>query len=1044
MPYLNVAEVETALLLASAAPFSAYTQLLPLPYLTWEGRQCNALKIGNGSSSGRPAVCFLGGVHAREWGSCDILVNFIQQLQQSYRTGTAPMFGASPFSASDVKTIVDTLDVIVFPQVNPDGRAYSMTADAMWRKNRRTSAPNSPACPGVDVNRNFDFLWDFTTGFDPLAATHTSNDPCDLEVFHGPSAFSEPESRNVQWLLDSFPSILAFIDVHSYGEDILYSWGDDESQSADPNMTFLNAAYDGQRGIGGDAYKEYVRPDDRSRSLALATAVGAAIHAVRGIAYTVKPSYDLYPTSGASDDYVYSRGFADPTKAKTLAFTVEWGTEFQPPYAEMQNIVTELTSGLLGFCLKACEMENAVAWQLTGNSVTDPATDFLGTTDNQPLGIRTNSVERLRVTTDGNTGLGTSAPSARLSVVASGASEVGGTARSATLLTSAGSLAGAAGSELALASLGFVAGGNSASLGVRALRVSNGADWPTTAIGLGMDVDNTKRAGASVWLHANGGVGLGTSAPSARLSVVASGASEVGGTARSATLLTSAGSLAGAAGSELALASLGFVAGGNSASLGVRALRVSNGADWPTTAIGLGMDVDNTKRAGASLWLHANGGVGLGTSAPSARLSVVASGASEVGGTARSATLLTSAGSLAGAAGSELALASLGFVAGGNSASLGVRALRVSNGADWPTTAIGLGMDVDNTKRAGASVWLHANGTVGIGTTQPSDNALHVSSNSTDSWALRVESTGGSGAVAGEANGNQYPAIVGWAHGGAAGVHGFATKTTIDSFGVIGTVGGPNPYLVSAVLPGGIGVVGHSGTGVGVAGVTEGQGGGPTNGVEGSHDAVTGVGAGLHGLTGSASGVAVYGANSAAGGQAGRFIGDVGVQGTLATSGKAFRIDHPLEPAEKYLTHASVESPEMLNVYNGTVTTDQTGQATVTLPAYFAALNRDYTYQLTVIGEFTGAAVAREIDGENFVIRTERPGVRVSWQVTGIRQDRYAEAHRIVVEEAKGDGEKGRYLHPELYEKGPGEAHAGEPIGWLPNTRVQRSDGAPA
>jgi hypothetical protein len=125
-----------------------------------------------------------------------------------------------------------------------------------------------------------------------------------------------------------------------------------------------------------------------------------------------------------------------------------------------------------------------------------------------------------RVSMSGNVGIGTAQPSARLSVVAPGASELGGTARSATLLTSAGDLGTVAGNEVALATFGFgSSGGNNSSLGLRALRVADGSSWFSTAIGLGMDVDNTVRAGASLWLHANGNIGIGTSVPAAKLDV---------------------------------------------------------------------------------------------------------------------------------------------------------------------------------------------------------------------------------------------------------------------------------------------------------------------------------------------------------------------------------------------------------------------------------------------------------------------------------------------------------------------------------------------
>jgi hypothetical protein len=151
---------------------------------------------------------------------------------------------------------------------------------------------------------------------------------------------------------------------------------------------------------------------------------------------------------------------------------------------------------------------------------------------------------------------------------------------------------------------------------------------------------------------------------------------------------------------------------------------------------------------------------------------------------------------------------------------------------------------------------------------------------------------------------------------------------------------------------------------------------------------------------------------------AGHFDGDVYVAGDLtATGAKAFKIDHPLSPETKFLQHAAVESPAMMNVYNGNVTTNRRGFATVRLPRYFQALNRDFRYQLTPIGQFAQAIVAREIENNRFTIRTDEPKVKVSWQVTGVRQDAYARANPLQVELPKTEDERGKYIDPKLYGK---------------------------
>ena len=140
------------------------------------------------------------------------------------------------------------------------------------------------------------------------------------------------------------------------------------------------------------------------------------------------------------------------------------------------------------------------------------------------------------------------------------------------------------------------------------------------------------------------------------------------------------------------------------------------------------------------------------------------------------------------------------------------------------------------------------------------------------------------------------------------------------------------------------------------------------------------------------------------------------VRGNLTVFGnKGFKIEHPLDPANKYLYHWCVESPNSMNIYDGNTITDAEGRATVVLPDYFEALNSDFRYQLTVIGKPASAAVEREIENGAFTIKTDHPNAKVSWQVTGIRQDTAAKANRLQVEEDKPEAERGMFLGPELF-----------------------------
>jgi hypothetical protein len=194
------------------------------------------------------------------------------------------------------------------------------------------------------------------------------------------------------------------------------------------------------------------------------------------------------------------------------------------------------------------------------------------------------------------------------------------------------------------------------------------------------------------------------------------------------------------------------------------------------------------------------------------------------------------------------------------------------------------------------------------------------------------------------------------------------------------------------------------------------------NAVSGVNTSTSGLANGGYFATSSPQGTAVVGVNFGSG-YAGYFQGNVHVTGNLSKGGGSFKIDHPLDPANKYLYHSFVESPDMMDIYNGTVVLDAHGSARITLPDYFQALNREFRYQLTSMGRpQPNIYVAEEISDNRFKIAGGKPRGKVSWQVTGIRQDAYANAHRIQVEEDKPPQEQGHYLHPELFGAPPEQA----------------------
>ena len=207
-----------------------------------------------------------------------------------------------------------------------------------------------------------------------------------------------------------------------------------------------------------------------------------------------------------------------------------------------------------------------------------------------------------------------------------------------------------------------------------------------------------------------------------------------------------------------------------------------------------------------------------------------------------------------------------------------------------------------------------------------------------------------------------------------------------------------------------------NGTGSAVSAIATGGGSALSGTATGSYGTgVEGVADGGDGVSGmSTSGAGVYGISST--GSAGYFDGSVDINGELTKSSGSFKIDHPLDPANKYLYHSFVESPDMMNIYNGNVVLGEGGEAWVELPDWFEALNRDFRYQLTAIGApGPNLYIAEKISANGFKIAGGEPGLEVSWQVTGIRQDAWANAHRVPVEEEKPAVERGSYLAPELF-----------------------------
>jgi hypothetical protein len=301
-----------------------------------------------------------------------------------------------------------------------------------------------------------------------------------------------------------------------------------------------------------------------------------------------------------------------------------------------------------------------------------------------------------------------------------------------------------------------------------------------------------------------------------------------------------------------------------------------------------------------------------------------------------------------------------------------------------------------------------------------------------------------------------------------AAVRGQNSSTNGKGFGVYGSQAGSGTGVVGS-SPSGRGVWGNTANGIGVLGNHAGTSASDSPGVQGQSAAGNGTGVegiatnsslakGVRGVSDSGYGgyfvapgqggygvysfgsdVGVFASSSQSGtgvsaastggtavsgtsstGYAGYFTGKVAITGgcTGCTGPSVLQIDDPLDPAHKYLNHSSVASSQQLDVYSGNVTTNAKGFAIVTMPRWFQALNRSFRYQLTIVGSRGwNARVVKPMANNRFTIQSDRSHVQVSWEVSAVRHDRYAEAHstRVIVSKPKAD--QGKYVHPELYGK---------------------------
>lgn len=378
-PILNIEEINRAL--ETLSKVFPEMRLQQAGLWTSQGHPLYRITIG------KPRVLIHSGLYGHDRGGPDHLLYFLSDLLHAHKRNLGLQYGNKAYTAQDVAKALSA-GIVAVPLVNPDGVEFDHGTDLCWSKNRRAFYPNRflPTSEvGVNINRNFDFLWDFESTMNASLPQYFANTSTQQD-FRGLQPSSEPETVNMMMASYENSRVSWFVGLYSTpgAGSVSWGWSHAESQSTDVHQNFKNSSYDGRRAFiqkvsqhefltkeeAQVQYAEYMDLEAVQSQLEVCRRITNATRDTGGNAFAHHPNFIGDPTSGNSADWAASGYYAhDCRRTRVNTLNINFGRfnktsacGFYPNRQEHYNSMRQVGASLMEVLLYAAD-ETPKQWQ---------------------------------------------------------------------------------------------------------------------------------------------------------------------------------------------------------------------------------------------------------------------------------------------------------------------------------------------------------------------------------------------------------------------------------------------------------------------------------------------------------------------------------------------------------------------------------------------------------------------------------------------------------------------------------------------------------